>query len=149
MVQGDEPMIHPNMIKESISPILKNKKINVVNLCGKIKDKKEFYDKNCIKTVCSKTNNALYFSRQPIPWSGDTKSYLKKQVCVISFKRNFLIRYVKMKSTTLEELESIDMLRILENGFSVYMAKTKYSTFAVDTPSDLKKVEKLLKKTKK
>ena len=145
MVQGDEPMIHPNMIKESITPIIKNKKINVVNLCGKIKDKKEFYDKNCIKTVCSKTNNALYFSRQPIPWINEDKSHLKKQVCVISFKRDFLIKYVNMKPTILEKIESIDMLRILENGYDVHMAKTRYSTFAVDTASDLKKVEKLLK----
>ncbi len=149
MVQGDEPMIHPNMIKESVHPIIKNKKINVVNLCGKIENKKEFYDRNCIKTVCSKNNNALYFSRQPIPWSGETKSYLKKQVCVISFKRDFLIKYVKMKPTILEKLESVDMLRILENGYNVHMSKTKYSTFAVDTASDLKKVEKLIKKKTK
>ena len=146
MVQGDEPMIHPNMVSESASPIIKYKKINVVNLCGKIKDKKEFNDKNCIKTVCANNNKALYFSRQAIPWLGGKKLYLRKQVCVISFRRDFLLKYIKMKPTILEKIESIDMLRILENGFDVYMAKTNHSTFAVDTIKDLKKVEKLLKK---
>tara|TARA_A100001011_G_scaffold82215_1_gene85620 strand:- start:488 stop:1195 length:708 start_codon:yes stop_codon:yes gene_type:complete len=146
MVQGDEPMVHKNMISESLRPILKNRKIKVVNLYSEIKSKKEFTDVNCIKVVCSKKNNALYFSRKPIPYFKSGKFSLKKQVCIIPFQRDFLIQYIKMKPTPLEIAESVDMMRILENGFSVYMAKTKYKTQSVDTIKDLKKVEKLIKK---
>ena len=146
MVQGDEPMVHKNMISESLRPILKDRKIKVVNLYSEIKSRKEFLDINCIKVVCSKKNNALYFSRKPIPYFKSGNFLLKKQVCIIPFQRDFLIQYIKMKPTPLEIAESVDMMRILENGYSVYMAKTKYKTQSVDTIQDLKKVEKLIKK---
>ena len=67
-----------------------------------------------------------------------------KQVCVIPFRREFLISYNKMKPTKLEELESIDMLRIIENGFSVYMSETKEISFSVDTEEDLIKVNEYI-----
>ncbi len=146
MVQGDEPMVHKNMISEALRPILKDRKIKVVNLYSEIESRKEFLDINCIKVVCSKKNNALYFSRKPIPYFKSGNFLLKKQVCIIPFQRDFLIQYIKMKPTPLEIAESVDMMRILENGYSVYMAKTKYKTQSVDTIQDLKKVEKLIKK---
>ncbi len=149
MVQGDEPMVNKDMIKESLKPIIKKKSIKVVNLYSEIKDKKEFKDPNCIKVVCSKENYALYFSRRPIPYFKKSKFKLKKQVCIIPFRRNFLLEYIKMKPTPLEIAESVDMMRVLENGFKVYMAKTKYDSKAVDTPKDLKIVEMLLKKKTK
>ena len=70
---------------------------------------------------------------------------MKKQVCIIPFKRDFLIEYTSLSPTTYEELESIDMLRVLENGKSVKMIPTQHESFAVDTPSDLIKVEKFMK----
>jgi len=145
MVQGDEPMVHPEMITEAVTPMIKNEKIKVINLLGEIKSKEEFFDKNCIKVVCDKNNNALYFSRQPIP-TLPKKDKMKKQVCIIPFKRDFLIEYTSLSPTSYEESESIDMLRILENGQSIKMVPTKYESFAVDTPSDLTKVEKLMQK---
>ena len=145
MVQGDEPMVHKNMISESLRPILKDRKIKVVNFYSEIKSRKEFLDINCIKLFVLK-NNALYFSRKPIPYFKSGNFLLKKQVCIIPFQRDFLIQYIKMKPTPLEIAESVDMMRILENGYSVYMAKTKYKTQSVDTIQDLKKVEKLIKK---
>ena len=73
---------------------------------------------------------------------------MKKQVCIIPFKRDFLIEYTSLKPTLYEELESIDMLRVLENGKSVIMVPTKYESFAVDTPQDIIKVEKMMNKSK-
>lgn len=145
MVQGDEPMIHPEMIKEAVQPLLENQDIHVTNLLGKIKDVHEFHDRNCIKVVCDLDLNALYFSREPIPTCSKVKDVpMGKQVCVIPFRRDFLITYTHMEPTPLEKVESIDMMRILEHGMKVRMAPTRYDTQAVDTADDLKKVEKLI-----
>ena len=150
MVQGDEPMINPNMINESIKPMLKNNKINVTNLVSSIKNEKDFNDKNFIKVVHDKNYNALYLSRSKIPFINFKKGInIKKQVCVIPFRREFLLKYKKMKPTPLEKIESIDMLRILENGYKLFLTKTKYFSHAVDTKKDLLKVEKYLRKNKK
>jgi len=147
MVQGDEPMIHPDMISEAVSPILDNSKILVTNLLGKIKSKEEFEDRNCIKVVCDLNSNALYFSREPIPTRTKKETIpMCKQICVIPFRRDFLIEYNELKPTPLEIAESVDMMRILENGFKVHMVPTNYNTHAVDTKEDLKKVEKILSK---
>ena len=68
MIQGDEPLTHPNMITEAIAPLITDPNVKVANLLGQIDSEEEFYDKNCIKVVCDKYNNALYFSREPIPF---------------------------------------------------------------------------------
>jgi len=107
----------------------------------------EFEDRNCIKVVCDINSNALYFSREPIPTRFKTNNIpMGKQVCIIPFRRNFLIEYTKLKPTPLEIAESIDMMRILEHQIKVRMIPTKYETFAVDTKEDLLKVEELMKK---
>jgi 3-deoxy-manno-octulosonate cytidylyltransferase (CMP-KDO synthetase) len=69
---------------------------------------------------------------------------MKKQVCIIPFKRDFLLRYTSLNPTPLEIAESVDMMRVLENGFKVRMIPTKYESHAVDTIGDLKYVEKLM-----
>ena len=149
MVQGDEPLVHPNMISEAIQPMINNPEILVTNLLGKIENNSEFEDFNCIKVVCDKNNNALYFSRQPIPTNTVANSIaMGKQVCIIPFKRDFLFEYLKMDATPLEIAESVDMMRVLEHGFNVRMVPTDYITYAVDTPSDLQRVQHYLNQDK-
>ena len=146
MVQGDEPMVNKEMLTEAITPMINDNTIEVLNLLGDINSINEFHDENCIKVVCDSNNNALFFSRQPIPTCPkNINDKMKKQVCIIPFKRDFLIEYTKLSPTPYEELESIDMLRVLENGKSVKMVPTQHESFAVDTPTDLVKVEKLMK----
>lgn len=145
MVQGDEPMTHPDMIAEAIQPLLEDDSVLVSNLLGKIKDVAEFEDRNCIKVVCDLNLNALYFSREPIPTRGRVeKIKMGKQVCIIPFRRSFLLEYTQMLPTPLEIAESVDMMRILEHGLKVRMAPTEFITNAVDTPSDLVIVEKIM-----
>lgn len=145
MVQGDEPMTHPDMIKEAVQPLIDDNDVMVVNLLGKIKNEAEFEDRNCIKVVCDLDLNAMYFSREPIPTRCKIANIpMGKQVCIIPFRRDFLLEYNNMPPTPLEEAESVDMMRILENGLKVRMAPTRHDTQAVDTPEDLKKVENLL-----
>ena len=145
MVQGDEPMTHPDMIAEAVQPMLDDPTTQVVNLLGEIKDDAEFEDRNCIKVVCDLQRNALYFSREPIPTRCKVdKIPMGKQVCIIPFRRNYLLEYTRLAPTPLEIAESVDMMRILEHGMKVRMVPTKHISQAVDTPEDLKKVERLM-----
>jgi 3-deoxy-manno-octulosonate cytidylyltransferase (CMP-KDO synthetase) len=145
MVQGDEPMTHPNMITEAVTPMIDDKNIIVTNLLGDIESIDEFEDRNCIKVVCDLDSNALYFSREPIPSRKFGDVVMKKQVCIIPFRREFLIEYTELDPTSLEISESIDMMRVLEHGMKVKMIPTQYETHAVDTLEDLKVVELMMK----
>jgi len=145
MVQGDEPMTHPDMIGEAVQPMLDNPDILVVNLLGEIKDDAEFEDRNCIKVVCDLQMNALYFSREPIPTRCKVDDVpMGKQVCIIPFRRDFLLEYTQLQPTPLEIAESVDMMRVLEHGLRVRMVPTRHETQAVDTLADLQKVEEMM-----
>lgn len=147
MVQGDEPMTHPDMIGEALQPLFDSSDIQVVNLLGQIKTVEEFEDRNCIKVVCDMMLNAICFSREPIPTRSKVSDIsMSKQVCIIPFRRDFLFEYTRMTPTPLEIVESIDMMRVLEHGLKVRMAPTCHDTQAVDTLDDLHKVEKLMSK---
>lgn len=147
MVQGDEPMTNSFMIEESISPILKDSKVVVTNLKGKIDSIDEFEDRNCIKVVTDLNDNALYFSREPIPTRGrEEKIDMFKQVCVISFTRDFLLKYIDLPPSPLEIAESVDMMRVLENGYKVKMVPTSHKSYSIDVEDDKKRVELYLKK---
>lgn len=148
MIQGDEPMLVPEMISDAVKPLMKDKNINVSNLMGTLKSKKEEDDPNSIKVVVDKKNSALYFSRQPIPYlRKDVKLSISryKQVCIIPFRRDFLLQFNNLESTPLEKAESVDMLRVLENGYKVQMVPSDYPTYSVDTIQDLRLVERLMR----
>jgi 3-deoxy-manno-octulosonate cytidylyltransferase (CMP-KDO synthetase) len=145
MVQGDEPMINSEMISEALGPMLSDPSVRVVNLLGSIESDAEFQDRNCIKVVCDLQRNALYLSREAIPTRAKQQVVpTGKQVCVIPFRRDFLLKYTQLQPTPLELAESIDMLRILEHGFRVRMVPTRHQSHAVDTPDDLQLVERLM-----
>lgn len=142
MLQGDEPMITPDMIQVAVQPLLANKEIIISNLYAKISTVEEFEDPNEVKVVVDKDEFALYFSREPIPSrkKGVLDVPMYKQVCIIPFTRDFLIEYNAMEQTPLEIIESVDMMRILENGLKVKMIYTEYESYSVDTKEDLEKV---------
>jgi len=150
LLQGDEPMIYPEMIEEAVKPFLDDEKIVVTNLLAPIKSLEEFQDPNEIKVVVDKNYNALYFSRAPIPSDKKepNKDYMFKQVCIIPFTREFLIKFNELEPTPLEIIESIDMMRVLEHGYRVKMVPTNYESYSVDTTDDLKRVEKLMENDK-
>jgi 3-deoxy-manno-octulosonate cytidylyltransferase (CMP-KDO synthetase) len=148
MIQGDEPMLYPQMIDEVVRSLTKDKSILVANLMGPLISKEDQADPNEVKVVVDKNNFALYFSREPIPsWKKGAKDVpMLKQVCLIPFRRDFLIKFNRLPMTPLEIVESVDMLRVLEHGYKVKMVPTKYRTYSVDTVSDLKYAERLMKK---
>ena len=145
MIQGDEPMTTSKMISQAVRPMMEDLNIKVINLVGNISNEDEFNDRNCIKVVCDINNNALYFSREPIPTTQNTKKIeMKKQVCVIPFKRDYLLKFNEMDETELERIESVDMMRIIENGEKVHMVLNNTSTYSVDTEEDKANVEGLM-----
>jgi 3-deoxy-manno-octulosonate cytidylyltransferase (CMP-KDO synthetase) len=145
MVQGDEPMVNSEMISESLQPILNDQKIQVVNLMTDINNQSDFKDKNSVKVVCNLKYDALYFSREPIPsLYKASKANIYKQVCIIPFRRDFLLQYTTLAPTPLEICESVDMLRVLEHGIAIRMVYTPHCTQAVDTFEDLRRVERLM-----
>lgn len=147
MVQGDEPMVTPTMIEAALHPILDNNDVNVVNLMARITCESHFADPNEVKVVVGKDGNALYFSREPIPSLKKTskEADLLKQVCVIPFRRDYLLKFNSMAETPLEQAESVDMLRVIENGDAVRMVLTSEQTFSVDTEQEKNFVESLMK----
>jgi 3-deoxy-manno-octulosonate cytidylyltransferase (CMP-KDO synthetase) len=145
LVQGDEPMIHPDMIAEAVTPMVSDPGVRITNLLGKIHSTEEFEDRNCIKVVVDVHGNALYFSREPIPTRAKVAAIpMGKQVCVIPFRRDFLLEYTRLPPTPLEIVESVDMMRVLEHGFKLRMVPTRYDSHAVDTPADLAVVSRLM-----
>lgn len=144
MIQGDEPMLMPEMINLAVAPLLKHASIEVVNLMAPLKNRREHADPNEVKVVVDQRGFALYFSREPIPSrkKGAKKIPMFKQVCIIPFRRDFLLKFNQMTPTPLEIVESVDMLRVLEHGYHVKMIRSDYETYSVDTPEDLKNVEK-------
>ncbi len=147
MIQGDEPMTHPDMIGEAVAPFLTSPEVQCVNLTKRIDDIDEYRNPNTIKVVTDRSGDALYFSRAPIPYTagdGIDQSAPYKQVCVIPFLSQALRKFSQLEPTPLEIAESVDMMRFLEHGVPVRMVETRHHTHAVDTPEDLALVEKLM-----
>ena len=143
MVQGDEPMTTPEMIDAAVEPMLNDSLVNVVNLMADIPSLEDFENPNEVKVVVNLKNEALYFSREPVPSrkKGVDKVPMKKQVCIIPFRRDYLMHYNGLPETPLEIIESVDMMRILEHGDKVHMVQTDAKTLSVDTPEDRIAVE--------
>ena len=147
MIQGDEPLLVPQMIDEVIAPLRDDPEVMVANLMSPLKNQKEHEDPNEVKVVVDKNGFALYFSREPIPSTkkGGTDIPMMRQLCIIPFRRDFLLTFNNLPPTPLEIIESIDMLRLLEHGYKVKVVPTESDTYSVDTPEDLAKVEQLMK----
>ena len=147
MVQGDEPMVTPEMIEAAVAPMLRDDTVQCVNLVKRVESNEEHRDPNTVKVVMDRQGRALYFSREPIPTHrlrGFDKLAVFKQVCIIPFRRGLLLRYAQLEPTPLEQAESVDMLRILEHGADVHLVETHADVHAVDTLADLASVESLM-----
>lgn len=145
MVQGDEPLILPETIAETLS-YFDNPKVEIVNIMSRLRTREQFEDRNNVKVVVSQRMDALYFSREPIPspWKGIEHVPMYMQVGVIAFRRNELLRFNSMPETPLEKIESVDMNRVLETGGRIRMVLTEAITIGVDTPQEADEVARLM-----
>lgn len=145
-VQGDEPLVDPGMIKEAFSPLLGNNEYVMSTLKKQIVDETEINDPNVVKVVADKEDNALYFSRSPIPYPRQKGFNYYKHIGLYVYRRNFLLKYSQLEQTSLEKSESLEQLRALENGYQIKVIETKYNSIGVDTPADLARVEKIMER---
>jgi 3-deoxy-manno-octulosonate cytidylyltransferase (CMP-KDO synthetase) len=146
MIQGDEPLIMPEMIDSLIEAMKSDKSVEVVNLMQELKDRDDIENPNIVKVVKNKENIALYFSREPIPSSKNFKNKFTsyKQLGLIGFTNKSIIDFISLKPTTLEIIESIDMNRFIENHYKIKMVLTSLSSDGVDTPEDCVKANLLM-----
>lgn len=146
MIQGDEPMLKPRMLDAVIKPLVADQELLITNLMAPL-ERDHMADVNTVKVVVDKNNFALYFSREPIPspkkWAGPMVAW--KQIGIIAFRRDFLLKFLQLTPTSLEKIESVDMLRVLEHGYDLKMVPIKDETWGVDTPEHLQTIEDLLK----
>lgn len=147
VVQGDEPLVHPDMIDLAIQPLLDEKDIFVSNLCANPSEA-EWNDPGEIKVVCDLEMNAMYMSRSPIPSIAheEKRSNWWKQVCIMPFRWHFMKKFNHvLEPTPLELQESVEMVRALQHGYKVRMVPSPFLSKSVDTEEDRKIVEELMR----
>ena len=144
-IQGDEPFIDPEHINLLVDLISRDD-TQLASLAKKIDDEDDLFGSNKVKVVMDKAGNALYFSRNPIPYmrNVDRKLWMKKgtfyqHLGLYAYKTDVLRQIAMMKPTVLEKAESLEQLRWLENGLSIRMAIVEADSIAVDSPADLEK----------
>ena len=144
-VQGDEPLIEPEMINSIIDSFKEDNTISMSTLKYKIDTIEEIENPNYVKVVTDKKGYALYFSRSIIPYPRklDIQNYYK-HVGIYGYKRDFVIEYAKMEPTPLELSESLEQLRALENGYRIKVMETPYKIIGVDTQEELEKVREYI-----
>ena len=124
--------------------------IRMGTLCHAITDARDGKDPNVVKVVVNAQGNALYFSRSPIPYvrekqGGGKSPALLRHIGIYAYRRDFLLQYVRWRQSPLEHAEKLEQLRALEHGVAIRVLKTTYHAIGVDAPSDMRKVEKLLR----
>lgn len=147
-VQGDEPLIEPHLIDEAVSPMLKDPDLVLCTLKTRITEEEEYHNPNCVKVVTDGEGFALYFSRSPIPFSRSafkTGARPYKHIGLYVYRKDFLLRFPSLKPTPLEEAESLEQLRALENGYRIKVVETSYNPVSVDTPEDLERVRSIVR----
>jgi len=135
-VQGDEPLIAPEMIAEAIDPLTADPAVTMTTLRRRIESPEDLASRHVVKVVVDRHGDALYFSRAPIPSAGPAF----KHVGLYAYRRAFLLTFAGLPQTPLEIAESLEQLRALEHGFRIRTVETDYDSIGVDTPEDLERV---------
>ncbi|ACL70641.1 3-deoxy-manno-octulosonate cytidylyltransferase [Halothermothrix orenii] len=143
-VQGDEPLLEPLMVEQALKPFAEEKNLNMSTLMKEIGDPGEVENPNVVKVVVDKDGYALYFSRSPIPHPRNSGARYYKHIGLYIYRRKFLMNLTQMEQTELEKVESLEQLRVLENGYKIKVVETEFDSIGVDTPEDIARVEKIM-----
>ena len=136
-IQGDEPFVHTQQI-ESLCELISAGKFDIATLAKEIIDEKELNSPNTVKLVKSKAGKALYFSRFAIPFERNiAKAPHYKHIGMYAFKTDILLQLESLNQSPLEESESLEQLRWLENDMLIGVATTSFDSFGIDTPEDI------------
>lgn len=145
-VQGDEPLIEPTVIDELAQALIADPAVAMATLATPMRP--EDYDKpSAVKVVTDLSGFALYFSRSRIPYPRQTKETPAWQhMGIYAYRRDFLLEFAKLSPTPLEQAESLEQLRALENGYRIKVLHTDFVSIGVDTPEDLENVNALFRR---
>ncbi len=139
-IQGDEPMVRPEMIDELVRGILDEKDVRMATLAIRIKDTGEIRNPNVVKVVLDRNGYALYFSRSIIPYRRfENSSVYYKHLGLYAYTKDFLFEFVNLPKSNLEMTEGLEQLRVLESGYRIKVIETKFDTVGIDTPDDLER----------
>jgi 3-deoxy-manno-octulosonate cytidylyltransferase (CMP-KDO synthetase) len=146
-IQGDEPLLDARMIDEAIRPLLDDPTLKAATLCRPITSEEDLHSPHVVKAVFDLNGNALYFSRSMIPYprqAGGHRAY--EHIGIYVYRKDFLMHYVTLPQTPLEKSESLEQLRILENGvrLKVVVTRHEYNGLSVDTSEDLERVRAII-----
>jgi len=148
-IQGDEPFIHPEQIDLLASAL--NKETELATLVKKIEDKETLFNPNTPKVIFNKNKEAIYFSRQTIPYIRGaepeqwlSKAEFYKHIGIYAYRSDILKAITSLETGSLEKSESLEQLRWLENGFKIKVEITTYESVGIDVPADLEKIKDLI-----
>jgi len=159
-LQGDEPFIRTDII-DSLLYAMEKERLHMATLCSPIEKEVDYVNPNIVKVVLDRFGFALYFSRSPIPFFRDAvgsceveirnpqsgirnRKYIYKHIGIYGFSRDFLKQYVAMEEGVLEAAESLEQLRVLENGYDIKVLITNYDGIGIDTEEDLEQARKIV-----
>jgi 3-deoxy-manno-octulosonate cytidylyltransferase (CMP-KDO synthetase) len=152
-VQGDEPLIDPAAIDAAVNALLEEPAAQIATVATLIRQTPDIMDPNVVKVVLDFDENALYFSRAPVPWVRDSqhKVHVKywKHLGLYVFQRDALREYPTLPQGELERIEQLEQLRWLENGWKIRVAEVAHDAVSVDVMEDVARVEKLLTEEKR
>lgn len=156
-VQGDEPAIDPAHVNEVIHALISDRQLEMATLAVQIKKHKDLFNPNVVKVVLNQKHEAMYFSRSPIPfykhedmkrinWKANKDTVHFQHIGVYGYRSDFLARFVETPLCYLEEIEGLEQLRALYMGSRIHVSIIDKATIGVDTPEDVARVEKFMKK---
>jgi 3-deoxy-manno-octulosonate cytidylyltransferase (CMP-KDO synthetase) len=148
-IQGDEPLIRPGTI-DSLVAAFDDPAVEIATIKTHLRSLEELASPHVVKVVCDRQNNALYFSRFPIPFSRNSRVDVGhgpglgfKHVGLYAYRRRTLLRLAQLPPSTLERAEGLEQLRFLEGGYRIRVLYTAEESVGVDTPEDLEHIRQL------
>lgn len=146
-IQGDEPAIKVQMIRNLVQAF-DDSSVQMATLKTEIESEEDIDNPNIVKVITDVNNDALYFSRSAIPYNRDKVKNVKyyKHIGVYGYTKQFLQEYVNMSQSIFEKVESLEQLRVLENGHKIRVIETKFQSIGVDLPEHINLVEEELKR---
>lgn len=145
-VQGDEPLVDPTVVSKLAAALARDRKIEMITSASIFTPEDDLANPNMVKVVLDRESNGLYFSRSLIPYvrnDGVRPKFYRHQG-IYGYTTKFLLQFVKWKPGILEQAESLEQLRALENGAKIRVVLARHAAVSVDTPEDVTAVERIL-----
>lgn len=144
-VQGDQPFVTPSMLTELVHPYLSGELPDMTTLACPLEHNAGYSDPNVVKVICDQKQQALYFSRSPIPYYRNMGSApVFHHLGLYAFRRDFLSGYAQLQPTPLEQCEALEQLRVLEHGYRIRVCQTPVAVMEVNTPEEFEKAQSLV-----